>query len=339
MSKYSFLNGSSIDHQNITIPKIRFIEILGEGANAVVLKSHDNLLDRDVAVKIWLPREGFRYPDKSRFLAEIRKISPLSRPQIVQIYDANVINGKYCFAILELIDGITLKKWLSEDRDLPSRLDIAKKLFQEIVVLHKLGIFHGDLHDRNILIKNSGEIKLLDFGTSIFCRSDNPHDREKKVLIETGIKILFEEEKYQFLDIDLLLEAPSECVPYVLYTLTRILEFFHMYKLKTGGFSSDNDGKKKLVFTCFTWVSYIPFFCLPKFDEVFKECDIGIEYRTYFLSLVFHWCREEEIFRKDKSIQLEPMEINAENLEKFNKLYSSRRAEFIQNALDGTVKI
>ena len=43
---------SSIDHQNITIPKIRFIEILGEGANAVVLKSHDNLLNSDVGIKL-----------------------------------------------------------------------------------------------------------------------------------------------------------------------------------------------------------------------------------------------------------------------------------------------
>ncbi len=63
----SFSDGKlSVNEQNIVIPKINLVEIIGSGANGVVFKAHDTFLNRDVAVKIWLPHRGHQYPDKER---------------------------------------------------------------------------------------------------------------------------------------------------------------------------------------------------------------------------------------------------------------------------------
>ena len=157
----------SINGKNIEIPKIKLIDFIGSGANGVVFQGYDNQLNRDVAVKIWMPRQGDVYPDKNRFLSEIRKVSPIIRPGIIKIFNADVIEDKYCYAIFELVDGVTLREWLSSPRNYFSRSLVARKIVRELIVLHKMKIFHGDLHDRNIMIRESEEILLLDFGTSV----------------------------------------------------------------------------------------------------------------------------------------------------------------------------
>lgn len=323
MSRYEFSNSQlKINNQVISIPDITFTDYIGEGANAVVLKGYDNFLERDVAVKIWLQRNNRKYPNKDQFLGEIKKISTFARPQIVQIHSAGIINDIFCYAILELIDGITLKEWLSQKRDLDLRLDIAKKIFEELIFLHKMKIFHGDLHDKNIMIKKTGEIKLLDFGTSIFCKTDDPHAREREVLLKTSQKIFTDENNWNLLDIDALQKSPSECVPYALYAYTRILEFLKKFDNK-----DELLNKKNLVFACYTWITYIPFFNIRKFLELFELQKIETEYLIYFFSLIF--CQSKSNFHIMRSEELEPIEINEENLKKFSDYYALKRKQFI----------
>jgi len=324
MSRYEFFNGQlRINKQTINIPNITFIEKIGNGANAVVLKGHDILLKRDVAVKIWLPRKNCKYPNRAQFIGEIRKISFLVRPQIVQIYSADIINEKYCYAILEFVDGLTLEKWLSQKRDLNLRLVIAKKIFEELIFLHKLKIFHGDLHDKNIMITKTGEIKLLDFGTSIFCKKRDPHIRERTVLLETLQNIFSYEDNLNLLDIHSLQKSPSECIPYAIYTYTRILDFLIKFDNKNNLLD-----KKTLVFACYTWITYIPFFNIQKFLEVFKIRKIEPEYQIYFFSLMF--CQAKSPFPVMKYEELKPLEINETNLKKFSENYAIMRAQFIK---------
>jgi serine/threonine protein kinase len=330
----------SINGQKIAIPKIDLIDIIGKGANAVVLKGHDNLLNRDVAIKIWLPRRGFIYPDKKRFICEIQKVSQIARPRIIRIFDANVIDDKYCYAILELVEGVTLRDWLLSPRDYSSRSLVARKIVRELIVLHKMKIFHGDLHDRNIMIKESEEILLLDFGTSIFCKKGDPHEREKRLLLETGKKILTEEEQYQFLDIDSLNRSPSECVPYALYALIQILDRFHNYE-QTDDIEDNEEiayNQTQLLICCSIWIAEVPFFNIQRFFEVFEQNGFKYAQLVYFFSNSYSGC-ESFLSSSDYWKPREGFDLSEKNLDNFIQLYSSCKKEFIIRAQNGTLDI
>ncbi len=287
MTRYKFSDSQfSINGQIITIPKIELLNIIGEGANGVVLKGHHLVLNRDVAVKLWLPRVGFKYPDHDRFFAEIRKISSLNRNRIITIYDADIISGKYCYAILELVEGITLREWLKQTRSLDDRLSVAKKIFTEVKYVHNKNIFHGDLHDRNILILENGEIKLLDFGTSIFSHADDPHKRESEILLQTAMEIFPEENHCQFIDKNALRNTPPICVSYTLDTYIRILGFFRDFKNEKDKKVDQNN----LTFLCALWTESVPFFNIQRFLDVFIEEKIDFGYLVKFISVLYSGC-------------------------------------------------
>jgi serine/threonine protein kinase len=154
----------SINNNKIDIPNYMFLEEIGRGANGIVIKSLDKTLSRLVAVKVWLPRKGVLYPDKDRFLLEVRKLTQLKSSSIVQIYSADEIDNKYFFAVLELCNGITLSQWLKGNKSFAERSIILERVYQEIEEVHKQKIYHGDLHSNNILIDDYLNIKILDFG-------------------------------------------------------------------------------------------------------------------------------------------------------------------------------
>jgi tRNA A-37 threonylcarbamoyl transferase component Bud32 len=329
--EYSFSEGQlSIKGHNIVIPKFSLINIIGEGANALVFKGHDSMLDRDVAVKIWFPRHDFSDSVKAQFLAEVRKISPIIRPQIVRIYDAGVVEDKYCYAILELVEGMTLRDWLLTPRNFILRSNVAKKISEELIFLHKKKIFHGDLHDRNIMIKESGEIILLDFGTSIFTKHADPHKRERVVFLETAKKILKEEDNLQFLDRDSLLRSPSECTPYAIDALSRILDFFYNYENKTEDFDQN-----KLTFLCACWIVSAPFFNIHRFVEIFKQKNVEYGYLIKFLSIAYSNCKQ--YLYPSHSRETEWLDMNKENLKKFIQVYLTWRKEYVIKAKNGQV--
>jgi serine/threonine protein kinase len=332
MSKYSFSDGQLlISEENVKIPKINLIDVIGEGANGVVLKGYHVVLSRDVAVKIWLPRDGFQYPDKKRFFAEIRKISKLKRNRIITIYDADIIAGKYCYAILELVEGITLQEWLKNTRSFEDRLLVAKKIFTEVKYVHDKNIFHGDLHDRNILILENGEVKLLDFGTSIFSHVDDPHERESKILLQTALEIFPEEKHCQFINKNALRKTPPICVSYTLDAYIRILGFFR-------DFMDEKDkktGQNNLTFLCALWTESVPFFNIQRFLDIFIEKKIDFGYLVKFISIVYSGC----LRKMSPNEKRETMWLNVNDDDTISTVltqYSLWQENFTKQVRDGT---
>jgi serine/threonine protein kinase len=336
MAAYSFSDGQfSINGEILTIPKIDLIEILGEGANGVVLKGHHTVLARDVAVKIWLPRHGFKYPNEKRFFAEIGKLGKLNRPHIVKINDAELIGNRYCYAILELVNGITLKEWLRTDRTLDERLFIAKEIFNEMKYVHNQKLFHGDLHDRNILITNDGEIKLLDFGTSIFSHNQDPHEREKHVLLDTTLKLLPEENDYHFLDLDCLLHSPAEFMPLALISLTRMIEAIKDPEINIEDPDLSGYNKQSCIYAFVIQASEAPFFNIERIIEVFREYGFEEILLENFLGTVYTTC--EAHINKESRWENRYLKINDENLEKTKDMYVLWRQNFIDRVQNGSL--
>ncbi len=140
------------------------LEKIGEGGMGVVYKARDTRLDRIVAIKI-LPADKVDDPERRRrFIHEAKAASALNHPNIVTIHEVAVHGGVY-FIVMEYVDGRTLDKsigrlGLPPDRVLLYAIPVAGALAQA----HEVGIVHRDLKPQNIMVRDDGLVKLLDFG-------------------------------------------------------------------------------------------------------------------------------------------------------------------------------
>ncbi len=147
------------------IPGFQILKKLGQGAMATVFQAKQLSLDRIVAVKV-LPRrmsENQEFVD--RFYREGRAAARLNHPNIVQAIDVGEAGG-YHYFVMEYIDGCTLydkivdNKPLDEQDALETILGVARALEHA----HARGFIHRDVKPKNIMITNSGEVKLADMG-------------------------------------------------------------------------------------------------------------------------------------------------------------------------------
>ena len=169
------LNSTWID---VKIDDYEFLEIIAPGANGVTVKARHIVTDRIVAIKVWKPRNNDLSKYKEQFSAEVQKIAKLKHPNIVDIYDAKVLDSNLCMAVYSYIDGIPLKKWLQNNHHLQNYIDIAKKLFETSIYFNEQHILHGDLHDGNIMITPQNDFRIIDFGTSLFSVDGQSKERE-----------------------------------------------------------------------------------------------------------------------------------------------------------------
>ena len=149
-----------------TLGRYRIQQKLGEGGMGAVYRATDPSLGRDVAVKV-LPPEVAADPDRlDRFRREARALAALNHPHIVTIYSVEEIGGVH-FLTMELVTGEPLDR-LMAGRSLPlDRVQqIAEALADALTAAHDKGIIHRDLKPANVVINDSGQTKVLDFGLS-----------------------------------------------------------------------------------------------------------------------------------------------------------------------------
>ena len=145
--------------------RYEIIERIGEGGMADVYRAMDNKLNRYVAIKI-LKRE-FREDKQfvAKFKQEARAVAGLSHPNIVNVYDVGN-EGQIYYMVLELVEGITLKKYIEKKGHLPYKeaVSIAIQVANGIEAAHAHHIVHRDIKPQNIIISKEGKVKVTDFG-------------------------------------------------------------------------------------------------------------------------------------------------------------------------------
>ena len=142
----------------------RLIKLLGSGGMAEVYLAHDTRLGRRVAIK-FLNETLKKDPDRMRrFDLEARSASALNHPNILTIFDIGESDGVQ-YIVSEHVDGETLGTRLARG-PLPVRacVDIAIQIASALAAAHKAGIVHRDLKPDNIMIRDDGTVKVVDFG-------------------------------------------------------------------------------------------------------------------------------------------------------------------------------
>ena len=134
---------------------------------AEVFLAYEEVLERDVALKIlkeqYADDEGF----VERFRREARSAASLNHPNIVHIYDwGGTENGEAYYLAMEYAPGGTLEDAILEDGALPpcTAAEVASQIAEALRFAHERGVIHRDIKPQNILLSASGDAKVTDFG-------------------------------------------------------------------------------------------------------------------------------------------------------------------------------
>lgn len=149
--------------------RYRLSQPLGAGGQGMVYLAHDEMLQRDVAIKL-LPLSQLATGEESeRMTREARAIARLSHPNIMALFDMGR-EGAWHYLVLEYIDGVNLHQWMSQRKGPPTlaeTLAIVDAVLRALDYAHARDLIHRDIKPENILITRDEQIKLADFGLAL----------------------------------------------------------------------------------------------------------------------------------------------------------------------------
>jgi serine/threonine-protein kinase len=142
----------------------RLAKMLGEGGMGVVYLAEREDLGSLAAIKIL--RDAWLSPARrERFASEQRTLAQLNHPSIARLYDADALPDGTPFFVMEYVEGISITAYVREhESSIEERLRLFRSVCEAVQYAHEHAVIHRDLKPSNILVKPSGEIRLLDFG-------------------------------------------------------------------------------------------------------------------------------------------------------------------------------
>jgi serine/threonine-protein kinase len=162
-----------IEPDTIIDGRYRVISRLGSGGMADVYLAQDQLLGRNLAVKVLHHYFAEDHEFVERFKREASSAAALSHPNIVGIFDRGEWNGTYYIA-MEYVAGRSLKQIVREDGALDplSAIDIVVQILRAARFAHRRGVIHRDLKPHNVILDEEGRARVTDFGIARAGASD-----------------------------------------------------------------------------------------------------------------------------------------------------------------------
>ena len=147
------------------IGKYKILATIGSGGFGTVYLAEDTWIDKKVALKV-PHKQGV---DFGELLREPRLLASLNHPNIVTILTAEKQENIF-FIVMEFVPGETLESIITREGalDLSRALDYTCQISNAVDHAHRHGVIHRDLRPSNVLVSDSGMLKVADFGTSRF---------------------------------------------------------------------------------------------------------------------------------------------------------------------------
>jgi len=148
---------------NTQLSHYRVVSKLGAGGMGEVYLAEDTRLGRKVALKL-LPAELTADPDRvRRFVQEAKAASALNHPNIITIHDIGKSEAGH-FLVMELVSGRPVSATIATDNSIETLITLGSQMAKALSAAHAAGITHRDIKPDNIMVRDDGYVKVLDFG-------------------------------------------------------------------------------------------------------------------------------------------------------------------------------
>jgi predicted ATPase/tRNA A-37 threonylcarbamoyl transferase component Bud32 len=144
---------------------------LGAGGMGQVYRARDTRLGREVAIKLVAERLTRDRSAVDRFVREAHAASRLNHPNIVTIHEIGEADvGR--FIVMELVQGRTLREMVTARIAWESLVDLGRQIAKALAAAHAEGIVHRDVKPENVMVRDDGYVKVLDFGLARLLPTD-----------------------------------------------------------------------------------------------------------------------------------------------------------------------
>ncbi len=168
----------------------KILEKIGSGGQGTVYKALDTKLNRTVVIKVLPPEVTSKTANFKRFEREAQLCSQLDHPNICTIYDFHEANGLFYIA-MQNIEGKNVRQLVSgRPLDLRSAISIALQVTDALAYAHSKNIIHRDIKAGNIMVTETGQAKVLDFGLAKLLEDEHEkatRGQQKADITELGI--------------------------------------------------------------------------------------------------------------------------------------------------------
>ncbi len=143
--------------------RFRILALLGSGQFGDVYRAHDELLNREVALKVYR-RSQIQEPN----VLEGRSLAQLDHPNIVKVFDVGESDDGDSFVAAELIEGENLDTVIQSRKfTVEEALELVRTLAEGLHHAHTRGVVHRDVKPANILLRENGIPVIVDFGLAL----------------------------------------------------------------------------------------------------------------------------------------------------------------------------
>jgi Tol biopolymer transport system component len=136
---------------------------LGEGGMGEVYAARDSELGRSVAVKLLAASAAGASAPADRFIHEAKAASALNHPNIVTIYEVIHTTSRLAI-VMELVEGVALRQLCGSPLPVDQVLHMGEQIARALAAAHARGLVHCDIKPENLMVRQDGFVKVMDFG-------------------------------------------------------------------------------------------------------------------------------------------------------------------------------
>ncbi|MFN0277880.1 MAG: tetratricopeptide repeat protein [Pyrinomonadaceae bacterium] len=172
------------------INQYKILEKIGSGGQGTVYKALDTKLNRTVVIKVLPPELTQKTANFKRFEREAQLCSQLDHPNICTIYDFHSADGVFYIA-MQYVEGKNVRQLVGgRPLQLKSALSIAIQVTDALAYAHSKNIIHRDVKAGNVMVTDTGQAKILDFGLAKLLedeQAESTQGLDKTQITELGI--------------------------------------------------------------------------------------------------------------------------------------------------------
>ncbi|HND55141.1 MAG TPA: serine/threonine-protein kinase, partial [Pirellulaceae bacterium] len=155
-------------------PRYRVLGLVGVGGMGAVYKAEHRLMERLVALKVIHGEFLQNRQAVERFTREVKAAARLAHSNIVTAFDAEH-EGDLHFLVMEFVEGVSLDRYVAHQGPLsaPATVRLIRQAAAGLDHAHQRGMVHRDIKPHNLMVKRTGELKILDFGLARFATGND----------------------------------------------------------------------------------------------------------------------------------------------------------------------